>query len=138
MGGTATGDGDGVIVVVVVDDGDNDANVSRWICLSVAATSACEVPLAVTDVNTVVLREVVDGMLDDPSAMLLVLWLATCDWGGSYRMFEREDGDVGHELEGVMHTTSQCSPSSTPVATDKGKRVDGDDINGDVEVEKRE
>lgn len=133
------GTGDGVMVVVVVDD-DNDVNVSRWICLSVAATSACKVPLAVTDVNTMVLREVVDGMLDDPSAMLLllvvVLRLATCDWGGSYRMFEGEDGDVGHE--GVMHTTSRCSPSPTPVATDKGERVDGDNINGDVEVEKRE
>jgi len=128
-----------VVLVVVFVVG---VDVSLWICLSVAATSAFEVPPAVTVVNTRVLREVVDWMLDDASGMLSMgvgMEMTTCDLGGSYRMFEGEEGDAyAVHATGVHAYVSRCSSSSTPIAADKGKRVDGDNIVVDVEVEKGE
>jgi hypothetical protein len=114
-----------VVDVVVVVCAHVCIVVSLWFCVSVATTSACEVPPAVTGVNTRGLRNVVDRVLDDPSAMLM--GASTCDWGGSYRMFEGEDGDA------TECGASRCSPSSTLIAAAIGKLDDGDNIDGNVE-----
>jgi hypothetical protein len=127
-----------VALVVEVDGGgvdDDDADVCmdvcRWLCLSVAATSACEVPPAVTGVNTRGNCKVVDRVLDGRSAMLMCdACASTCDLGGSYRMFEGEDGDAD-----VVQDASRCSSSSTLRAADKGKRGDGGNIDENVEEE---
>jgi hypothetical protein len=60
--------------------------------------------------------------------MLMKGGSTTCDLGGSYRMFEGEEGDA----DGLL-VASRCSSSSTLRAADKGKRGDGDNIDGNVE-----
>jgi hypothetical protein len=118
---------DDVVVCVVVVCAHVCIDVCSWFCVSIATTSACEVPPAVTGVNTRGLRDVVDRVLDDPSA--IVMGASICDWGGSYRMFEGEDGDAAAESSGA----SRCSPSSTLIAAAIGKLDDGDNIDGNSE-----
>jgi hypothetical protein len=116
-----------VDVVVAVVCAHVCIDVCSWFCVSIATTSACEVPPAVTGVNTRGLRDVVDRVLDDPSA--IVMGASICDWGGSYRMFEGEDCNAAGEFCGA----SRCSPSSTLIAAAIGKLDDGDNIDGNVE-----